>query len=64
MVGAQSGANVGYAFVNFIDVSGVVEFAKAKLGRKWEMCQSDKVVQVRMPFLLYSFFRFLNMMSM
>jgi hypothetical protein len=43
----NSGANVGYAFVNFIDVSGVIEFARAKLGKRWEMCQSDKVVQVR-----------------
>jgi RNA recognition motif 2 len=29
------GCNVGYAFVNFIDVKDLLAFAQAKLGVKW-----------------------------
>ena len=29
------GCNVGYAFVNFIDVQDLLFFAKKKLGEKW-----------------------------
>lgn len=29
------GCNVGYAFVNFIDVKDLLVFAKSKLGEKW-----------------------------
>jgi hypothetical protein len=29
------GCNVGYAFVNFINVQDLLRFAKAKLGEKW-----------------------------
>ncbi|KAF8236469.1 hypothetical protein L208DRAFT_1375985 [Tricholoma matsutake] len=31
----QNGCNVGYAFVNFIDVQDLLCFAKKKLGEKW-----------------------------
>jgi len=31
----MEGCNVGYAFVNFIDVKDLLAFAKAKLGVKW-----------------------------
>ena len=30
-----TGCNVGYAFVNFIDVQDLLFFAKKKLGEKW-----------------------------
>jgi hypothetical protein len=31
------GCNVGYAFVNFIDVQDLLSFAKKKLGEKWSV---------------------------
>ncbi|CAG8832051.1 13874_t:CDS:2, partial [Racocetra persica] len=27
--------NVGYAFVNFVDISAVLSFAKTRVGKKW-----------------------------
>ncbi|KAJ8473017.1 hypothetical protein ONZ45_g16455 [Pleurotus djamor] len=42
----EAGCNVGYAFVNFITVGDLVEFAKAKLGRKWNMFASEKVLEM------------------
>ncbi|KAA1476752.1 hypothetical protein DENSPDRAFT_827788 [Dentipellis sp. KUC8613] len=42
----QNGCNVGYAFVNFITVDDLVKFAKAKLGTKWNMYSSEKVLQM------------------
>ncbi|KAJ8482382.1 hypothetical protein ONZ45_g14974 [Pleurotus djamor] len=42
----KNGCNVGYAFVNFITVGDLVEFAKAKLGRKWNMFASEKVLEM------------------
>ncbi|KAK7005596.1 meiosis protein mei2 [Favolaschia claudopus] len=38
--------NVGYAFVNFISVQDLLHFAKAKLGEKWNMFSSEKVLQM------------------
>lgn len=34
------------AFVNFIDVQDLLLFAKTKLGVKWNMYSSDKVLQM------------------
>lgn len=42
----NSSANVGYAFVNFVDVADLLTFAKAKLGVKWNMFCSEKVLQM------------------
>ncbi|KAJ7287436.1 RNA recognition motif 2-domain-containing protein, partial [Mycena rebaudengoi] len=42
----QNGCNVGYAFVNFISVQDLLRFAKAKLGEKWNMFSSEKVLQM------------------
>ncbi|CAA7259119.1 unnamed protein product [Cyclocybe aegerita] len=42
----QNGCNVGYAFVNFIHVQDLLRFAKAKLGEKWNMFSSEKVLQM------------------
>ncbi|KAJ6587017.1 hypothetical protein DFH09DRAFT_242380 [Mycena vulgaris] len=42
----QNGCNVGYAFVNFINVQDLLRFAKAKLGEKWNMFSSEKVLQM------------------
>ncbi|KDQ15279.1 hypothetical protein BOTBODRAFT_108855 [Botryobasidium botryosum FD-172 SS1] len=36
--------NVGYAFVNFITVEDLLLFCNARLGRKWNMFQSEKVL--------------------
>ncbi|KAK7013474.1 RNA recognition motif 2, partial [Favolaschia claudopus] len=41
-----SGRNAGYAFVNFITVQDLMHFAKAKLGEKWNMVLSEKVLQM------------------
>ncbi|KAJ6499207.1 RNA recognition motif 2-domain-containing protein, partial [Mycena sanguinolenta] len=41
-----NGCNVGYAFVNFITVQDLLRFAKAKLGEKWNMFSSEKVLQM------------------
>ncbi|KAF9465003.1 RNA recognition motif 2-domain-containing protein, partial [Collybia nuda] len=42
----QNGCNVGYAFVNFINVQDLLFFAKKKLGEKWNMFSSEKVLQM------------------
>ncbi|KAF8070530.1 hypothetical protein FPV67DRAFT_1025632 [Lyophyllum atratum] len=42
----QNGCNVGYAFVNFITVQDLLFFAKRKLGEKWNMFSSEKVLQM------------------
>ncbi|KZV66803.1 hypothetical protein PENSPDRAFT_676926 [Peniophora sp. CONT] len=42
----QNGCNVGYAFVNFITVDDLLCFAKARLGTKWNMYSSEKVLQM------------------
>lgn len=35
--------NVGYAFINFIDVSSVITFAQKVVGKKWTRFNSDKL---------------------
>ncbi|KAG8764158.1 hypothetical protein FRC11_003014 [Ceratobasidium sp. 423] len=40
----QNECNVGYAFVNFINISDLLKFMKARLGRKWNMYASEKVL--------------------
>ncbi|CAE6510516.1 unnamed protein product [Rhizoctonia solani] len=40
----QNECNVGYAFVNFISISDLLKFMKARLGRKWNMYASEKVL--------------------
>ncbi|PVG02378.1 hypothetical protein CPB86DRAFT_811469 [Serendipita vermifera] len=42
----NSSANVGYAFINFIEVKDLLTFAKARLGVKWNMFCSEKVLQM------------------
>ncbi|KIL66284.1 hypothetical protein M378DRAFT_10267 [Amanita muscaria Koide BX008] len=42
----SNGCNVGYAFVNFIHVQDLLAFAKKKLGEKWNMFSSEKVLQM------------------
>ncbi|KAH8119406.1 RNA recognition motif 2-domain-containing protein [Phellopilus nigrolimitatus] len=42
----QNGCNVGYAFVNFIHVQDLLHFARTKLGVKWNMFSSEKVLQM------------------
>ncbi|TFK44789.1 hypothetical protein BDQ12DRAFT_35519 [Crucibulum laeve] len=42
----QNGCNVGYAFVNFIHVQDLLLFAKKRLGEKWNMFSSEKVLQM------------------
>ncbi|KAG7098673.1 hypothetical protein E1B28_000587 [Marasmius oreades] len=42
----SNNCNFGYAFVNFITVEDLLKFAKAKLGRKWNMFQSEKVLEM------------------
>ncbi|RDB25017.1 hypothetical protein Hypma_007836 [Hypsizygus marmoreus] len=42
----QNGCNVGYAFVNFITVQDLLHFARKKLGEKWNMFSSEKVLQM------------------
>ncbi|KAF5380411.1 hypothetical protein D9615_004493 [Tricholomella constricta] len=42
----QNGCNVGYAFVNFITVEDLLVFAKRKLGERWNMFSSEKVLQM------------------
>ncbi|KAF8504247.1 RNA recognition motif 2-domain-containing protein, partial [Hysterangium stoloniferum] len=39
-----NGCNVGYAFVNFINVEDLLHFAKTKLGTKWNLFSSEKVL--------------------
>ncbi|XP_006461170.1 hypothetical protein AGABI2DRAFT_192701 [Agaricus bisporus var. bisporus H97] len=42
----KNGCNVGYAFVNFIRVQDMLRFAKRRLGVKWNMFSSEKVLQM------------------
>jgi len=42
----QNGCNVGYAFVNFIHVQDLLRFAQQRLGEKWNMFSSEKVLQM------------------
>ncbi|KDR75806.1 hypothetical protein GALMADRAFT_226457 [Galerina marginata CBS 339.88] len=42
----KNGCNVGYAFVNFINVEDLLHFAKERLGAKWNMFSSEKVLQM------------------
>jgi hypothetical protein len=37
---------VGYAFVNFTSIRALYAFIQAKVGRKWNMFSSEKVLQV------------------
>ncbi|ORX92270.1 hypothetical protein K493DRAFT_285875 [Basidiobolus meristosporus CBS 931.73] len=38
--------NVGYAFINFIDVNAVVSFVEKRVGRKWGRFNSDKICHI------------------
>ncbi|KAK0504688.1 RNA recognition motif 2-domain-containing protein [Armillaria luteobubalina] len=44
----KNGCNVGYAFVNFIQVEDLLLFAKKRLGQKWHalILRSEKVLQM------------------
>lgn len=42
-------SQVGYAFVNFTDVGELYKFYQAKVGRKWGLFSSEKVLQVSVP---------------
>ncbi|KAI0031216.1 RNA recognition motif 2-domain-containing protein [Vararia minispora EC-137] len=42
----QNGCNVGYAFVNFITIDDLLAFARARLGVKWNMYSSEKILQM------------------
>lgn len=42
----QNGCNVGYAFVNFINVQDLLRFAKMKLNQRWNLYSSEKVLQM------------------
>ncbi|KAI8088895.1 RNA recognition motif 2-domain-containing protein [Halteromyces radiatus] len=39
----QNECNVGYAFINFIDVNSVISFAKQRIGKQWNRFNSGKV---------------------
>ncbi|KAH8923852.1 hypothetical protein BT69DRAFT_1308275 [Atractiella rhizophila] len=39
----RSKANVGYGFINFIDIDSLLRFCRAKLGVKWGVFSSDKI---------------------
>ncbi|KAI9317868.1 RNA recognition motif 2-domain-containing protein [Dichotomocladium elegans] len=38
----QNKCNVGYAFINFIDVKSVASFARERLGKRWNRFNSEK----------------------
>ncbi|OAD07557.1 hypothetical protein MUCCIDRAFT_125237, partial [Mucor lusitanicus CBS 277.49] len=39
----QNKCNVGYAFINFIDPKDAIEFARDRVGKKWQsLFKSDK----------------------
>jgi hypothetical protein len=40
---------VGYAFVNFLSVKALYHFIEAKVGKKWNLFSSEKVLQVSLP---------------
>ncbi|OCF35437.1 hypothetical protein I316_02989 [Kwoniella heveanensis BCC8398] len=42
----QNCCNVGYAFVNFCSVKALYQFVQAKVGKKWNLFSSEKVLQV------------------
>jgi hypothetical protein len=37
---------VGYAFVNFTSLQSLYDFIHAKVGKRWNLFSSDKVLQV------------------
>ncbi|BGO93738.1 hypothetical protein NBRC10512_006618 [Rhodotorula toruloides] len=39
----SNGCNVGYGFVNFTSTTALLQFAKARLGTRWNKCGSDKL---------------------
>jgi hypothetical protein len=40
---------VGYAFVNFLSVKALYHCIEAKVGKKWNLFSSEKVLQVSSP---------------
>ncbi|CAG8796047.1 36430_t:CDS:10, partial [Gigaspora margarita] len=38
--------NVGYAFINFVDVNAVLSFAEVRVGKKWPSFNSDKICEL------------------
>lgn len=38
---------VGYAFVNFTSTGALYRFIQARVGKKWNLFSSEKVLQVR-----------------
>ena len=38
--------NVGYAFVNFTDPSAIAVLARARVGQRWTMFKSDKIMEL------------------
>ncbi|RSH91271.1 hypothetical protein EHS25_009570 [Saitozyma podzolica] len=42
----KNSCNVGYAFVNFVSVQALYRFVKARVGKRWNMFSSEKVLQV------------------
>lgn len=52
--------NVGYAFVNFIGVEDLLLFAQSRLGKKWNMYSSEKVLQMSYANYQYVFYSSLS----
>ncbi|KAG8936954.1 hypothetical protein FRC02_009091 [Tulasnella sp. 418] len=40
-----TGNNVGYAFVNFVEMSDLLKFLKNNLGKRWNLYSSEKTMQ-------------------
>lgn len=38
--------NVGYAFINFVDASRIIPFARARAGRRWNAFNSEKIAEI------------------
>lgn len=38
--------NVGYAFINFIEPSNIITFARRVMGKRWPRFNSDKICQL------------------
>ncbi|CAI2183203.1 16352_t:CDS:2, partial [Funneliformis geosporum] len=38
--------NVGYAFINFVDINAVILFSETRVGRKWACFNSDKICEL------------------
>ncbi|KAG2218291.1 hypothetical protein INT45_000973 [Circinella minor] len=38
----QNKCNVGYAFINFVDVNSVITFARERVGKRWNRFNSEK----------------------